>query len=115
MVLKEEPTLVSLVLFYGFCWVVHVFPDGAVLHCGTFLTLKLSFFPLCFFARHSRTRHQFYLQLRKDVLEERLYCNDETLLQLGVLALQAEFGSYPKEVGVISGVTGKRTVGGGGH
>lgn len=45
MVLKEEPTLVSLVLFYGFCWVVHVFPDGAVLHCGTFLTLKLSFFP----------------------------------------------------------------------
>lgn len=73
------------------------------------------FFPLCFFARHSRTRHQFYLQLRKDVLEERLYCNDETLLQLGVLALQAEFGSYPKEVGVISGVTGKRTVGRGGH
>lgn len=54
---------------------------------------------LCSFARHSLTRHQFYLQLRKDILEERLYCNDETLLQLGVLALQAEFGSYPKEVG----------------
>lgn len=52
------------------------------------------------FGRHSWTRHQFYLQLRKDILEEKLYCNDETLLQLGVLALQAEFGSYPEEVGV---------------
>lgn len=113
MELEEEPTLVSLVLFSGFCWVVPVFPDGVVLQCIILLTLRLSF-SLCFFARHSRTRHQFYLQLRKDVLEERLYCNDETLLQLGVLALQAEFGSYPKEVGVISGVTGKRTVGGGG-
>ena len=41
-----------------------------------------------------------------DILEERLYCNDETLLQLGVLALQAEFGSYPKEVGVVPGAFG---------
>jgi hypothetical protein len=57
---------------------------------------------LCFFARHSLTRHQFYLQLRKDILEERLHCNDETLLQLGALALQAEFGNYPKEVGADS-------------
>uniref|UniRef100_A0A2K5L0M1 FERM and PDZ domain containing 2 n=1 Tax=Cercocebus atys TaxID=9531 RepID=A0A2K5L0M1_CERAT len=47
--------------------------------------------------QHSLTRHQFYLQLRKDILEERLYCNEELLLQLGVLALQAEFGNYPKE------------------
>nr|XP_044993588.1 FERM and PDZ domain-containing protein 2 [Jaculus jaculus] len=48
--------------------------------------------------QHSLTRHQFYLQLRKDILEERLRCDDETLLQLGVLALKAEFGSYPNEV-----------------
>ncbi|XP_058398825.1 FERM and PDZ domain-containing protein 2-like [Diceros bicornis minor] len=65
-------------------------------------TLTL-FLRIKFFVGHrgllqqSRTRHQFYLQLRKDILEEKLYCNDETLLQLGVLALQAEFGNYPEE------------------
>ncbi|KAM5243506.1 LOW QUALITY PROTEIN: FERM and PDZ domain-containing protein 2 [Hipposideros larvatus] len=42
------------------------------------------------------TRHQFYLQLWKDI-EKKMYYNDETLLQLGVLTLQAEFGSYPEE------------------
>ncbi|XP_035305298.1 FERM and PDZ domain-containing protein 2 isoform X1 [Cricetulus griseus] len=62
------------------------------------LFLRIKFFVSHYgLLRHSLTRHQFYLQLRKDILEERLYCNDETLLQLGVLALQAEFGSYPKE------------------
>lgn len=80
----------------------------------SWLASKLSLF-LCFFARNSLTRHQFYLQLRKDILEDRLHCNDETLLQLGVLALQAEFGSYPKEVewylGPLGGTTGKMTMG----
>ncbi|XP_036014875.1 FERM and PDZ domain-containing protein 2 isoform X3 [Mus musculus] len=71
-------------------------PKGSV---DTFtLFLRIRFFVGHYrLLRHSLTRHQFYLQLRKDILEERLYCNDETLLQLGVLALQAEFGSYPKE------------------
>lgn len=49
-------------------------------------------------SRHGLTRHQFYLQLRKDILEERLYCNDETALKLGALALQAELGNYAPEV-----------------
>uniref|UniRef100_A0A8C8W0P5 FERM and PDZ domain containing 2 n=1 Tax=Peromyscus maniculatus bairdii TaxID=230844 RepID=A0A8C8W0P5_PERMB len=62
------------------------------------LFLRIKFFVSHYgLLRHSLTRHQFYLQLRKDILEERLYCDDETLLQLGVLALQAEVGSYPKE------------------
>ncbi|XP_045424190.1 FERM and PDZ domain-containing protein 2 [Lemur catta] len=62
------------------------------------LFLRIKFFVSHYgLLQHSLTRHQFYLQLRKDILEERLCCNDETLLQLGVLALQAECGNYPKE------------------
>uniref|UniRef100_A0A452UK56 FERM and PDZ domain containing 2 n=1 Tax=Ursus maritimus TaxID=29073 RepID=A0A452UK56_URSMA len=62
------------------------------------LFLRIKFFASCCAQlQHSQTRHQFYLQLRKDILEEKLYCNDETLLQLAVLALQAEFGNYPEE------------------
>ncbi|XP_010290446.1 PREDICTED: FERM and PDZ domain-containing protein 2, partial [Phaethon lepturus] len=49
-------------------------------------------------SKHGLTRHQFYLQLRKDILEERLYCNDETALKLGALALQAELGNYASEM-----------------
>nr|XP_021531930.1 FERM and PDZ domain-containing protein 2 isoform X4 [Aotus nancymaae] len=63
------------------------------------LFLRIKFFVSHYgLLQHSLTRHQFYLQLRKDILEERLYCSEEMLLQLGVLALQAEFGNYPKEV-----------------
>ncbi|XP_055468411.1 FERM and PDZ domain-containing protein 2 [Psammomys obesus] len=71
-------------------------PKGSMNTLTLFLRIKffVSHYGLL---RHSPTRHQFYLQLRKDILEDRLYCNDETLLQLAVLALQAEFGNYPKE------------------
>uniref|UniRef100_A0A673SR47 FERM and PDZ domain containing 2 n=1 Tax=Suricata suricatta TaxID=37032 RepID=A0A673SR47_SURSU len=62
------------------------------------LFLRIKFFvSCCAQLQNSLARHQFYLQLRKDILEEKLYCNDETLLQLAVLALQAEFGNYPEE------------------
>lgn len=53
---------------------------------------------LFLFVRHRLTRHQYYLQLRKDILEDRLYCNEETGLFLVALALQAEFGDYMPEV-----------------
>ncbi|XP_063195331.1 FERM and PDZ domain-containing protein 2 isoform X3 [Chroicocephalus ridibundus] len=63
------------------------------------LFLRIKFFVNHFnVIQHGLTRHQFYLQLRKDILEERLYCNDETALKLGALALQAEFGNYASEV-----------------
>lgn len=60
----------------------------------------VAFFLLFLFLlpRHKLTRHQYYLQLRKDILEDRLYCNEETGLFLAALALQAEFGDYMSEV-----------------
>ncbi|KAI5937496.1 FERM and PDZ domain-containing protein 2 [Manis javanica] len=49
------------------------------------LFLKINFFVSHHgLLQNSQTRHQFYL-----ILEKKLYCNDETLLQLGVLALKA--------------------------
>ncbi|XP_025069332.1 FERM and PDZ domain-containing protein 2 isoform X1 [Alligator sinensis] len=63
------------------------------------LFLRIKFFVSHFSViQHSLTQHQFYLQLRKDILDERLYCNDEIILQLGALALQAEFGNYSPEM-----------------
>ncbi|CAL1578039.1 unnamed protein product [Knipowitschia caucasica] len=50
------------------------------------------------FILHKLTRHQYYLQMRKDILEDRLYCNEETGLFLAALALQAEFGDYMPEL-----------------
>ncbi|XP_048361869.1 FERM and PDZ domain-containing protein 2 isoform X2 [Sphaerodactylus townsendi] len=58
------------------------------------LFLRIKFFVDDFrIIRQGLTRHQFYLQLRKDLLEERLLCSDEIMLRLGALALQAEMGS----------------------
>ncbi|XP_026207565.1 tyrosine-protein phosphatase non-receptor type 13 [Anabas testudineus] len=47
---------------------------------------------------HKQTRHQYYLQLRRDLLEDRLSCHEETALYLGALALQTEYGNYMPEV-----------------
>ncbi|XP_014643353.1 PREDICTED: tyrosine-protein phosphatase non-receptor type 13 isoform X9 [Ceratotherium simum simum] len=52
--------------------------------------------------QHTLTCHQYYLQLRKDVLEERMHCDDETSLLLASLALQAEYGDYQPEVHGVS-------------
>ncbi|KAG1950408.1 tyrosine-protein phosphatase non-receptor type 13 [Pimephales promelas] len=63
------------------------------------LFLRVKFFPDDIsYILHRLTRHQYYLQLRRDVLEDRLYCNEETALFLAALALQAEFGDYMPEV-----------------
>ncbi|XP_042324384.1 tyrosine-protein phosphatase non-receptor type 13 [Sceloporus undulatus] len=50
------------------------------------------------FIQHTLTCHQYYLQLRKDLLEEKMHCDDETALLLASLALQAEYGDYQAEV-----------------
>ncbi|KAG7249005.1 hypothetical protein CRUP_023084 [Coryphaenoides rupestris] len=47
---------------------------------------------------HKLSRHQYYLQLRKDLLEDRLSCHEETSLCLAGLALQAEYGDCMPEV-----------------
>nr|XP_056711281.1 tyrosine-protein phosphatase non-receptor type 13 [Euleptes europaea] len=52
--------------------------------------------------QHTLTCHQYYLQLRKDLLEERMHCDDETALLLASLALQAEYGDYQAEVHCLS-------------
>ncbi|CAG5867750.1 unnamed protein product [Menidia menidia] len=48
--------------------------------------------------QHAMTKHQYYLQLRKDILEERVRCNTENAMLLASLALQAEFGDYQPEL-----------------
>ncbi|XP_078497098.1 FERM and PDZ domain-containing protein 2 [Lissotriton helveticus] len=63
------------------------------------LFLRIKFFVHNFSVlQQSLTRHQYYLQLRKEVLEERLYCTGESALQLASIALQAECGPYVPEV-----------------
>ncbi|KAK5616042.1 hypothetical protein CRENBAI_018265 [Crenichthys baileyi] len=64
-----------------------------------FVFLRVKFFvDDIAFILHRLTRHQYYLQLRRDILEDRLYCNEETGLFLAALALQAEFGDYMPEL-----------------
>ncbi|XP_016430038.1 tyrosine-protein phosphatase non-receptor type 13-like isoform X1 [Sinocyclocheilus rhinocerous] len=63
------------------------------------LFLRVKFFPDDIsYILHRLTQHQYYLQLRRDVLEDRVHCNEETALFLAALALQAEFGDYMPEV-----------------
>ena len=43
------------------------------------------------------TKHLLYLQLRHDILEDRLRCGDDSHITLAGLALQAEYGNYDGE------------------
>lgn len=44
------------------------------------------------------TKHQYYLQLRKDILDERMRCDMENAIFLASIGLQAEYGDYQPEV-----------------
>ena len=46
--------------------------------------------------RHASSYHLLYLQLRRDILEERCAADDDRLLALSGLALHAEFGDYSR-------------------
>ena len=51
------------------------------------------------FYSYRKTVHQFYLQLRQDILNDQLYCHEEASFVLGGLALQAETGDYNEALG----------------
>ncbi|XP_074647744.1 tyrosine-protein phosphatase non-receptor type 13-like isoform X2 [Tubulanus polymorphus] len=44
--------------------------------------------------KHPTTKHLLYIQLRRDILEERVQCNEDDALDISALALQAEYGDY---------------------
>jgi len=46
------------------------------------------------FIRTEQTLHHIYLQLRRDILDERLQCDLSTACQLAAWALQAEYGDF---------------------
>ncbi|XP_047425832.1 tyrosine-protein phosphatase non-receptor type 13 isoform X2 [Mugil cephalus] len=48
--------------------------------------------------QHAMTKHQYYLQMRKDILDERVRCNTENAILLASLALQAEYSDYQPEL-----------------
>lgn len=52
---------------------------------------------ICLLQQQS-TRHLYYLQLRKDVLEGGIYVHEETAMLLASYALQAEVGDYNQTV-----------------
>lgn len=62
-----------------------------VIHVKLTHTLLLS-------TRQQSTRHLYYLQLRKDVLEGGIYVHEETAMLLASYALQAEVGDYNQNV-----------------
>ncbi len=48
-------------------------------------------------SRYPQTQHLVYLQLRRDVIDERLQTNRDDAFQLAALALQAEIGDRQNE------------------
>lgn len=48
--------------------------------------------------REELTRYQFFLQLKKDILESKLECPHSTAVELAALALQSELGDFDEGV-----------------
>ncbi|XP_047142162.1 tyrosine-protein phosphatase non-receptor type 13 isoform X1 [Hydra vulgaris] len=48
--------------------------------------------------QEQQTRHQYYLQLRKDVLENSIRIHEDTSMVLASYALQAELGDYDRNI-----------------
>ncbi|XP_059844664.1 tyrosine-protein phosphatase non-receptor type 13 isoform X1 [Hypanus sabinus] len=71
--------------------------NKSAVHFNLFLRIKF-FVEDVDLIQHTLTRHQYYLQFRRDILEERLHCSNETALLLASLALQSEFGNYQPEI-----------------
>ncbi|XP_026938776.1 tyrosine-protein phosphatase non-receptor type 14 isoform X2 [Sagmatias obliquidens] len=69
-------------------------------HLDKFANEPLLFFGVMFYVpnvswlQQEATRYQYYLQVKKDVLEGRLRCTLEQVIRLAGLAVQADFGDY---------------------
>lgn len=48
--------------------------------------------------REELTRYQFFLQLKKDILESKLECPHSTAVELAALALQSELGDFDEAI-----------------
>ncbi|KAH9490224.1 hypothetical protein Btru_036087, partial [Bulinus truncatus] len=70
-------------------------PKNQALPVTFTLYVRVKFYPdsLTDF-RHTSSYHLLYLQLRRDVVEERFTCAADTLVRLVGLALQVEYGNY---------------------
>lgn len=69
------------------CTMYNVVYRCAAVHFGHF-----EFFSNLIYFASVESRHLLYLQLRKSILESQIMCNDDDLIHLGGLALQAEMG-----------------------
>lgn len=69
-------------------------------HLDKFANEPLLFFGVMFYVpnvswlQQEATRYQYYLQVKKDVLEGRLRCTLDQVIRLAGLAVQADFGDY---------------------
>lgn len=80
------------------CKVVNQTPNQPWTNLTLFLRVRL-FLPSLRGLRGYQARHALYLQLRRSVLEQHLSCNNlKSLISLGGLALQAEFGDFLQKV-----------------